>query len=115
SDIVAALDSLPMAGRPVRLGRGALEWTMAVPEDGCLPFDGMFPALIEWHSPVPPGTLMDTGGPMLDQLLVRHPEAAALAALLGPHLTDGRVAFTPAATPGLQATFSTRSGQRTLQ
>ena len=56
-DLQAALEKLPVAGRPVRLARGALEWSMAVPEDGMLPFDGLFPALIEWHSPVPPGVL----------------------------------------------------------
>ncbi len=115
ADMDAALAALPMGGRAVKLSRGTLEWTMAVPDDGLLPFDGLFPALIQWLSPVPPGALMDHGGAMFEHLTVRHPQAAALGTLLAPHLTDNRVHFETAQTPGLSAEILTDSGRRTLR
>ena len=39
------------------LSRGDLRWQMAVPGDGILPFDNMFPALMQWHSPHPAAQL----------------------------------------------------------
>ncbi len=113
-DLQAALEKLPVAGRPVRLARGALEWTMAVPDDGMLPFDGLFPALIEWHSPVPPGVSMDTGGPSLERLVVLHPRAQELGEMLRPYLADHRVAFETSDTAGLRAEFPSTVGPRTL-
>ncbi len=114
-DIDAALKCLPMGGKPVRLSRGTLEWSISVPEDGNLPFDGMFPAMIQWHSPVPPGTSMNTGGPVLERLTVQHSDAVALRDLLEPHLGDSRVVFESAEKAGLQADFSTDTGRKSLQ
>lgn len=106
----AALDVLPMAGRRVELSRGALSWAMAVPDDGMLPFDGLFPALIQWHSDVPPGRSLHDPALRLDRLVVRHPEAVALGALIVPHLDAPQVAFEtgPAA---LSAWIETAMGQ----
>jgi hypothetical protein len=98
-----ALKALPMAGRPVHLSRGSLSWTMSVPEDGKLPFDGLFPALIQWHSPVPPGYALSSSGRALDRLVVRHPRAAELMALLDGLLTAPRVVFEVAPNPELEA------------
>lgn len=92
-DLDAALAVLPMAGRPVSLTRGALSWTMAVPEDGRLPFDGMFPALIQWHVPVPPGKTLAANDMELGGLTVSHPEADALQALIAPLLDAPLVRF----------------------
>ncbi|PIL18515.1 hypothetical protein P775_18245 [Puniceibacterium antarcticum] len=114
-DLDAALKRLPRAGLPVRLSRGTLEWSMAVPADGQLWFDGLFPALIQWHSPVPPGTSMDTGGPELQRLRVCHPEADELRQILQPVLADGRVSFERGDAPGLVADFVTKAGRRILQ
>lgn len=113
-DIDAALRVLPMAGRPVRLQRGDLAWTMAVPEDGLLPFDGLFPALLQWRSPVPPGKTLAASGLALEGLTVSHPEADALRDLLAPHLDAARIAFQSGA-PGLRADIRTPQGSVTLQ
>ena len=32
------------------LSRGQLNWLMTIPSDGSLPFNGMAPTLIEWHT-----------------------------------------------------------------
>lgn len=88
-DMQSALAALPMAGRSVSLTRGDLSWTMAVPEDGKLPFDGLFPALIQWHSPVIPGKLLPAGALSFKGLTITHPEAEALETLLTPHLDQG--------------------------
>ena len=93
ADMGAALEALPMAGRPVELSRGSLRWTMAVPPDGMLPFDGLFPALIQWHSPVPPGNVLSSSAISFDTLRVTHPEAERLQALLGPYLETKIVSF----------------------
>ncbi|WP_375259252.1 VOC family protein [Citreimonas sp.] len=112
-DMDAALRALPMAGAPVRLERGDLAWTMAVPEDGLLPFDGLFPALIEWRSPVPPGKTLAAPGLTLEALTVSHPEAEALRDLLAPHMAPGTVSFETGA-PALRVTIATPAGTVTL-
>lgn len=101
-DIDAAIAALPMAGRAVHLTRGGLSWTMAVPDDGLLPFDGLFPALIQWHVPVPPGKSLAGDDVALTGLEVRHPRADDLKALLAPYLDAPMVSFTNG-TAGLRA------------
>ena len=108
-----ALKALPMAGRPVRVSRGSLAWTMSVPEDGLLPFDGMFPALIEWHATVPPGKSQPDAGEKLKELCVMHPEADRLAALLTPYLDDPLIRFVQGA-PGLRARIDLPNGTTEL-
>ena len=49
-DLSGVLARAPGAGTPVALARGDLHWQMAVPEDGVLPYDNRFPAVIEWQS-----------------------------------------------------------------
>ncbi|WP_425073097.1 VOC family protein [Sagittula sp. S175] len=113
-DMAAALEALPMAGRPVELSRGTLSWTMAVPEDGLLPYDGLFPALIQWHTPVPPGKSLAADDNTLTGLVVSHPLADALQALLAPHLDAPLVRF-QAGAPGLTATIHQCHTEKTLQ
>ncbi|SFE07826.1 VOC family protein [Roseivivax sediminis] len=114
-DLASALSDLPMAGRPVEMRRGALEWVMAVPEDGELPFDGVFPALIEWRSPVPAGAALDSTGWRVDGLVVMHPEAEALSALLAPRLGAAPVRFAADPVPGLRADLVRQGRRRILQ
>ena len=114
SDMDAALNALPMAGKPVDLERGRLRWVMSVPEDGRLPYDGVFPALIEWKSPVPAGAILSASGTQLEKLEVIHPEAKALEALLGPHLDAPLVSFISGPKPGLRAELRTAQGQRRI-
>ena len=63
---------------------------MAIPADGKLPFDGMFPSLIQWDSPHPAPAIPD-GGARLVALTLSHPDAGALRAALAPFLDDTRV------------------------
>lgn len=109
-DMEAALQALPEAGTPVRLTRGDLAWTMAVPADGQLPFDGMFPALIQWHSPKPPGDQMMGEGRHLTTLTIQHPQAKALQDRLSPLLHAPVVQFETANEPALHAIFATPRG-----
>ncbi|RKF14921.1 VOC family protein [Roseovarius spongiae] len=113
-DLAALRADLPEAGAPVPLERGDLRWTMAVPADGVLPYDNLFPPLIEWGAGVahPAGALRPSGC-RLARLVVSHPEAEALADRLYPHLHDARVAFESGA-PGLRAEIETPSGARVL-
>lgn len=115
TDIEAALAALPMAGRPIELQRDALRWTMAVPEDGVLPFDGVFPALIQWHGATMPGLTLTSQGFSLEQLDVLHPEAEALEALLAPFLIAPKVRFVQASSAALRANIKTPMGEKQLQ
>ena len=113
-DMAGTLAMLPQAGKPIALSRGDLRWQMAVPKDGILPFDGMFPALIEWQCVGHPAGLLRATGCRLQRLTVSHPQAGSLKAQIGDMLSDDRVhiAQGPA---GLQAEFLTPAGVRLLQ
>ncbi|MAM62653.1 VOC family protein [Maritimibacter sp. UBA3975] len=90
-DLAGALDLAPPGtGEGVALSRGPYAWRMAVPADGKLPFDGLFPSLIQWDSPHPAPAIPD-GGARLVSLTLSHPEADALAAALEPLFSDARV------------------------
>ncbi len=109
-DIDVALDALPMAGRRVDLERGDLRWSMAVPEDGQQAFDGLFPALIQWHSDLMPGRVLPAGGLALKQLTVSHPDADAMIDLLTPVLHTPLVTFATGKA-GLTARIETPQGE----
>lgn len=113
-DLDAVLMRHPRAGRPVALARGDLRWRMAVPEDGILPMDNLFPALIQWQGAVHPATRLPPSGARLVRLVISHPEVATLQTWLGPELSDGRVVFESGAI-GLRAEIATPQGQRVLQ
>ena len=112
-DMAGTLDKLPQAGRPVSLTRGDLRWQMAVPQDGILPYDDLFPALIEWQCETHPATLLRATGCRLRRLIVRHPEAAALKAQIAGLFEDDRVSF-ESGPAGLIAEFDTPGGVRVL-
>ena len=113
-DLDATLAALPGGfGIPVSLQRGDLRWRMAVPADGVLPFDNCAPALIEWESKDHPAARLNRSGCRLDQLMISHPDAAALGALLKPFLQDSRVEFAEGPA-GLSAQVETLDGMRRL-
>nr|WP_254444933.1 VOC family protein [Ruegeria atlantica] len=112
SDIEATLSAFrDDVGQPIELARGALKWQMAVPPDGRLPFDNLFPALIQWHGDLHPAQMLQDSGCRLQRLVVYHPEALDLARLLG---NLEKVVFDtgPAA---LRAEFETPHGSRVLE
>jgi hypothetical protein len=85
---------------------------MAVPQDGRLPFDDCYPALIEWQGGLKPPDRLAESGCRLTRLEVAHPQSAAIGKLL--HLDDPRVVFVQGA-PALRATFATPFGARVLE
>ncbi len=114
-DLDAAIAAAPKGiGVPWSLARSDLRWKMAVPVDGKLPFDGLFPALIEWQGQAHPATRLPDQDIRLTGLTLAHPEAEALAAALTPLLSDPRIEVTHADTPSLNARFTTPDGPLTL-
>ncbi|EEW25126.1 VOC family protein [Rhodobacter ferrooxidans] len=115
-DLAAAVAASPEGvGVPVQLSRGDYRWQMAVPADGCLPFDGCFPALIRWQGAAHPAQALPDVGVRLIRLEVAHPQADALAALLAGRLADPRLVIVPGPQKALRASFATPHGLRWLQ
>nr|WP_321252126.1 VOC family protein [uncultured Ruegeria sp.] len=96
---------------PTDLERGALRWRMIVPSSGRLPYDNLYPALIQWQGDLHPAGMLQAGGCRLLKLLVSHPEATKLAQSTGP--VKG-VEFQQGP-PGLRAEFETPNGRRVLE
>lgn len=114
-DIEAAIAAAPDGvGVPWALQRGDLRWSMAVPRDGKLPFDGLFPALIQWHGDEHPAPLLPDTGVRLTELRLFSPEAEALRAALSPLTRDTRVTVFAAQTPRMAAVLSTPNGDVVL-
>lgn len=109
-DLDATLAELPDGfGEPVDLQRGDLRWRMAVPQSGILPYDNCAPALIEWIGDAHPAPRLTQQGCQLTALEVRHPQAAALGALLASVLIDARITFSVGPAQ-LSAQFNTPKG-----
>lgn len=102
----------PHAQRHVQMRRGALSWLMTVPQDGLLPFDNCFPAILQWQSP-PPAASLEQSGCSLSRLVISHPEAAALQAALDRVINDPRLK-TEQGPPALMAEIATPHGKRVL-
>ncbi len=102
-------------GLPMALSRGDLRWTMAVPDDGRLPFDGASPALIEWTCDAHPAQRLPDMGLRLKSLEISHPEADALDRHLGALLNDPAITLHPGPAKALRATIETPSGLRVLE
>lgn len=102
-------------GVPVALQRGDYRWQMAVPADGKLPFDGCFPALIQWQGPLHPARSLPDVGLRLRVLEIAHPEAKALQSALAPLFADPRVQITTGPEKAMRATFTTPHGPRVLE
>ena len=114
-DLEAELALSPRGtGTPVALSRGDLRWRMAVPQNGRLPYDGCFPALIAWQGPLHPAALLPDQGVRLKQLEIAHPDAEALTDQLKIRLPDPRIVFETAGQKAMRATFSTPHGHRFL-
>jgi len=112
-DLAAALAAAPPGtGSPVALSRGPYRWQMAVPADGCLPFDGAYPALIQWQPPHHPTQALPESGLRLTRLEIAHPQAQALRAALS--LADPRIQVVDGPAKALRATFSTPHGERSF-
>ena len=111
-DIDAALAALPGGfGTPMFLERNDLRWKMAVPEDGILPWGGWGPAIIEWQGAAHPTQTLPDSGLRLLRLSLHHPEAEAMAQVLGPLMAQDTIQFMPAEAPKLVAIFDGPNGE----
>ncbi len=111
-DIEASLALFPDGvGTPIYLTRGALRWRMAVPPNGRLPFDNLFPALIQWQGDLHPAQMLQDSGCSLRRLVVYHPDAMGLAQHLG---ALDLVAFDTGPV-SMRAEFDTPHGLRVLE
>jgi hypothetical protein len=114
-DIVRSLNSTPaVVAEPVRVSRGSLSWLFSLSSDGRMPFDGAFPAIIQWPlGPLPSSSMADLGC-QLKQLEIWHPDAQHIKDALGQDFVDDRVTLRAGDDVRLVATISTPSGIRQL-
>lgn len=114
-DLAAALARAPEgAGQPTALTRGPFRWQIAIPDNGRLPFDDAFPALIAWEGMAHPAAMLPDAGCRLHRLEIVHPEAEALRTALAPLVTDDRVQIMLGAEKSMRAEIDTPQGRRTL-
>ncbi len=114
-DVAGALADAPDgAGVPMDFERGDLRWRMAVPKDGQLPFDGAYPALIEWAGNAHPTQVLPDSGARLRRLEIAHPDADGLRKAL-VRLVDPRVVITQGSAKSMRAEVMTPHGIRVLE
>jgi hypothetical protein len=115
TDLPEALALAPAGSGDIKsLSRGDLRWSMAVPGDGRLPFDGAFPGLISWQGAAHPAQMLPDVGCRLTALRLRHPDAQGLrralavyGGALNPDIATGPVA--------IEAELQTPNGAVTLR
>ncbi len=115
-DLHAAIDAAPPgSGVPLQLSRGDMNWSMAVPEFGRLPYDDAMPALIEWHEGSPhPNKRLPDHGLRLARLDVFHPDADALLKAFPALHNLSHVSVRKGPEKRLIASISTPEGNRVL-
>lgn len=116
SDIQAAAAGFPGYGRIEPMARGSLRWAITLPGQGGMPFDGVGPSLIQWHTEPHPAAALAEAGCSLAGLAGCHPQAEAVQALLRTigFQDAGKVTIRPGDLPGLVAHIRTPAGLRTL-
>ncbi|MEM7295885.1 MAG: VOC family protein [Pseudomonadota bacterium] len=95
-------------GTPVAASRGALRWTMVVPDDGELPLNGIAPALLQWRGTAHPCDSLPDRGVRLKTLLLSHPDIDERFLPADPRVKTER------GPQAISATFETPSGDVTL-
>lgn len=102
-------------GKVWDLQRGDLQWQMAIPQSGRLPFDDAAPALLSWGktSPHPCERLPDIGV-RLEKLVVTHPDATQISAEFPALRTLETVEIAEGPDTRLTAHLTTPNGPRTL-
>ncbi|GIT90387.1 polyphosphate kinase [Jannaschia pagri] len=111
TDLDGLVRRFPGAGHILSFARGAYRWRMAVPEDGNLPFDGIFPAFIQWDVGPPD---FEDAGLRLTKLTLCHPEADHLASTLAELTSDARIEILPGKR-SITAQLETPHGIRSLR
>jgi len=104
-------------GKVEPLSRGQLNWLMTIPSDGSLPFNGIAPTLIEWHTEAHIATKLQDVGCSFVRLETFHPEAQRISALLKSISLEGEISVAPLPAreqPYLVAYIQSPSGLRKL-
>ena len=115
-NIASVLKGLPsQAGHATSLQRGDLQWKMAVPSNGKLPFNGAFPGIIEWQGVSHPAKRLPDQGCRLDQLILVHPEAAELSRIMANFLVTPEIHITKGSQFSIAAAISTPTGTHFLK
>lgn len=102
-------------GEPMSFERGNYRWEMAVPEDGKLPFDGCYPALIQWHGASHPAPDLPDVGCRLVQATIGHPNATDLVSSLGSFTSVKEFRIQKSAVPNIELEIETPNGMRILR
>lgn len=115
-DLTAAAEQAPAGiGRELALMRGDLKWRMLVPENGRLPFDGAYPALISWDGTAHPARVLPDSGCRLTGLQISHPDGSQLCRVLPPLGGDTPLAVKTADQLEITAEIQTPRGGVTLK
>jgi hypothetical protein len=110
-----ALDAAPPgSGEPRDFQRGDFRWQMTVSDDGRLPFDQLFPALMTWGSAAHPADRLPERHCRLVALELFHPDPGALSAALAGLIADPRLRIHRGDEPCLRARIATPHGERLL-
>ncbi len=99
------------ASRPTP--HGLLQWQITVRDDGLRLMDGCLPTLIQWGAAHPCDSL-PASGVQLEQLALRHPQAATLQAACTAVGVAASVLVAPGTAPRLSALLGTPRGPVTL-
>jgi len=114
-DLPAALGAAPPGtGTPRDFQRGDFRWQMTVTDDGRLPFDQLFPALMTWESAAHPADRLPERDCRLVALELYHPDPGGLSAALSGLITDPRLHIYRGNEPYLRARINTSGGERLL-
>jgi hypothetical protein len=89
--------------------RGEFRWRMALSADGSMPFDGVAPTLIQWHT-ASPARRMAESGCSLRKLELFHPRREAVESALMDIGFDGPASVKEASEPRLVAHIATPQG-----
>ncbi len=98
-------------GRITALSRGDFRWAITIPQGGILPFDGIYPGLIQWHGDTHPAAHLPDAGLRMERLSLRYPRADMLRSAL-PRLDDddSRIVVETAEAPAIGCTIKTPGG-----
>jgi hypothetical protein len=107
-DLATTLGSISAPlGEIVNVSRGTLQWVIALPPDGSMPFGGAFPTIIQWPRGPHPASGMADLGCRVRALTIEHREASRIREILEPVYADRRVSIREGARVRLSAQILT--------
>jgi hypothetical protein len=115
-DIRAAAAASPVSlGKVEAMSRGNFEWLITIPDDGCLPLQGLAPTLIQWRSEPHPAEMLKDAGCSLVRLEGFHPRPEQVKSMLESIGFEGEFPVSSGEAPALVAHIQTPAGPRRLR